>query len=193
MADTHVGVLVFDGFADWEPAFALTGVRRWGHLEVDTYGFSADAVTSMGGLRVLPDRSLAQIALSQTRAFLLPGGDAWLTGYPQDLVHSFLRASIAATIPVAGICASTIALARAGLFTERARTSNCSSFLSEHASGYRDPSLYRNALAVRDRGVISASGLGAVEFAREIFAELGILNEADLRLFERMYRHGEES
>jgi putative intracellular protease/amidase len=147
----------------------------------------------MGGLRVLPDRSLAEIALSQTRAFLLPGGDAWLTGYPEDLVHSVLQALTGATIPVGGICAATIPLARAGLFAARAHTSNGSSYLAEHAPGYRDPRLYQRALAVRDRGVISASGLGAVEFAREIFAELGILNEEDLRLFERMYRRGDDS
>lgn len=31
-----IAVLVFDGFADWEPAFALTGLRRWGKREVIT-------------------------------------------------------------------------------------------------------------------------------------------------------------
>lgn len=193
MTDTHVGILVFDGFADWEPAFALAGVRRWGSLSVVTYGYSTQTVTSMGGLRVLPDRSITEVVVSQTRIFLLPGGDAWLTEYPQPLLHSLLQALIAGAVPVAGICAATIALARAGLFANRAHTSNGASFISEHASGYRDPSLYRNALAVRDRSVISASGLGAVEFAREIFAELGILNETDLRLYERMYRQGEPS
>ena len=193
MTEPHVAVLVFDGFADWEPAFALTGIRRWGKLQVLTYGYSGDIVTSMGGLRVVPDRSLAEVAPSESKAFLLPGGDAWLDGYPQELVHPLLQALVAAAVPVAGICAATVALARAGLFAERAHTSNGSSFLSEHAAGYRDSSLYRNALAVRDRGVISASGLGAVEFAGEIFAELRILEEADLRLFQRMYRHGEVS
>lgn len=147
----------------------------------------------MGGLHVLPDRSIAEIVASETRLLLLPGGDAWLTEYPRGLVHPVLHVLIEAAVPVAGICAGTVALAQAGLFTDRAHTSNGASFLSEHAPSYRDPSLYRNVLAVRDRGVISASGLGAVEFAREIFAELGILSEDDLHLYERMYRHGEAS
>jgi putative intracellular protease/amidase len=193
MTDTHVAILVFDGFADWEPAYVLTGLRRWGHLPVITYGYSKHVVTSMGGLHVLPDRSIAEIVASETRLLLLPGGDAWLTKYPRRLVHPILQALVGAAVPVAGICAGTVALARAGLFTDRAHTSNGASFLLEHASGYRDPGLYRNVLAVRDRGVISASGLGAVEFAREVFAELGILSEADLQLYERMYRHGEAS
>ena len=34
-----VALLVFDGFADWEPAFALTGLRRWGGKTVATAGF----------------------------------------------------------------------------------------------------------------------------------------------------------
>lgn len=190
MTDTHVAILVFDGFADWEPAFALAGVRRWSKVPVMAYGYSTHAVTSMGGLRVLPDHSIADIAVSQTRLFILPGGDAWLTEYPQPLVHSLLGALFAGAVPVAGICSATVALARAGLFANRAHTSNGFQFISEHAPGYHDPSLYQGALAVRDRGVISASGLGAVEFAREIFAELGIFGEEDLRLYERMYRNG---
>ncbi len=191
MADAHVAVLVFDDFADWEPAFALTGLRRWGHLSVVSYGYSRQTVTSMGGLRVIPDGLLSEVQVSQTRLFILPGGNAWLSDYPEASLHPLLRALADSDVPVAGICAATVALARAGLFTDRAHTSNSASFLSAHAAGYRDPGLYREALAVRDRGVISASGLGAVEFACEIFAELAIFNDADLRLYERRYRHGE--
>lgn len=193
MATEHVAALVFDGFADWEPAFALTGIRRWGQIPVITYGYSTDPVTSMGGLRVLPDRLASDLVVSEARLLLIPGGDAWLSEYPQALVQSLVRSFAAASVPVAAICSATVALARAGLFADRLHTSNGASFLSEHAPQYREPSLYRDALAVRDRGVISASGLGAVEFAREIFAQLGVLQGSDLELFERMYRRGEAS
>jgi len=191
MSDRHIAVLVFDGFADWEPAYAITGLRRWGKLSVTSYGYSPNSIVSMGGLRIMPDRTISELATSEVGLFLLPGGDAWLTEYPEEPLHSCIQNLIATSVPVAGICAATIALARAGAFVDRAHTSNGSSFLSEHAIGYRDPQLYRNELAVRDRGVISASGLGAVEFASEIFAELDILNPADLHMFQRMYRNGE--
>ena len=189
MTSRHIAVLIFDGFADWEPSFALTGVRRWGQLSVVSYGYSRDVVTSMGGLRVVPDCSLSELVPSEVRLLILPGGDVWLADYPQQaLLHSCLKRLVSLEIPVAAICAATTALARTGVFVDRRHTSNGASYLSEHAPGYQDPSLYRDLLAVRHRAVITASGLGAVEFAREIFAELGILGEADLALFQRMYR-----
>ena len=94
-------------------------------------------------------------------------------------------------ISIAGICGATTAFAKAGLFRIRRHTSNGKEFLLEHVPGYEDPALYADMLAVRDKGVISANGLGAVEFAREIFAELGVFTDTDLQLFEKMYRHGQ--
>jgi len=44
------------------------------------------------------------------------------------------------------------------------------------------------SLAVADRGIISASGLGAVEFAAEIFTTLRALPDADIAQFRAMYR-----
>lgn len=187
-----VAVLVFDGFADWEPAFALTGLRRWGGIPVTTVSYRTHPVTSMGGLRVLPDRALAELAPEDTRLFLLPGGDAWLETEPPAELRSLLLALEAHRVPIAGICAATTALARIGLFRDRHHTSNGKAFLNQHSPGYETPGLYVEALAVRDRGVISASGLGAVEFAKEIFAELGVFGEADLQLYEDMYRYGRE-
>jgi putative intracellular protease/amidase len=187
-----VAALVVDGFADWEPAFALAGLRRWGNVPVVTIGYTTQPVTSMGGLRVLPDLALADLRPDQTRLLLLPGGDAWLEAEPPEELGTLLRALETHAVPIAGICAATVVLAKAGLFGGRHHTSNGQAFLAQYAAGYQSPGLYVEALAVRDRGVISASGLGAVEFAKEIFAELGVFGDADLRLFEEMYRHGRQ-
>ena len=70
----RVHVLVFDGLADWEAAHALAELRRSGGLEVVAVGFTMDAVTTMGGLRVLPDLALAAVVPSDVRLLLLPGG-----------------------------------------------------------------------------------------------------------------------
>ncbi len=185
-----VAVLVFDGFADWDPAFALTGLRRWGKQDVVTVGYDRRPITSMGGLRVMPDCALGELVLAETQLLLLPGGDQWLGTYPADALHPVLEACAAREVPVAGICAATTALARTGLFRGRRHTSNGRSFLREHVPDYETPGLYVEALAVRDGGVISASGLGAVEFAGEIFAQLGVFGAAELHQFEEMYRHG---
>jgi putative intracellular protease/amidase len=186
-------VLVFDGFADWEPAFALTGLRRWAAKTVTAVGYDREPVTSMGGLRVVPDQALGDLQAPETELLILPGGDVWAAGYPAASLHAVLTTLRAAGVPIATICGATIAAARAGLFRGRRHTSNGRSFLLRHAPGYDDAAMYvESELAVTDDGVISASGLGAVEFAREIFAALGVFSADERRLFIEMYREGRQ-
>jgi hypothetical protein len=42
--------------------------------------------------------------------------------------------------------------------------------------------------AVRDRGLITASGLGDVEFARELFEELNVLSAPERDSWVRIFR-----
>lgn len=92
--------------------------------------------------------------------------------------------------PVAAICAGTLALARTGALNDRRHTSNMRSYLSTQAPEYSGTTHYVDALAVRDRHVITASGFGSVDFAREIFAELDVLSGADQELWFDMFKHG---
>jgi putative intracellular protease/amidase len=186
----NIAVLVFDGFADWEPAYALSGLRRWGGRSVVAVGYDRGAVISMGGLRIEPDDVLESVTSETTELLLLPGGDTWLEGYPDVRIERALAALTAGGVTVAAICAATVALARAGLFQGRRHTSNGSLFLRRHAPGYKTAELYDESLAVSDDGVITASGLGAVEFAHEIFARLGIFGGSDLARYLDMYRRG---
>jgi putative intracellular protease/amidase len=183
-----VAMLVFDGFADWEPAFALTGLRRWGGRTVVTTGYDLRPVISMGGLRIVPDLTLADLSPEDTELLILPGGDAWEAGYPADVLDPVLERMRSAHVPIAVICGATIAAARAGLFRGRRHTSNGRAFLQQHAPGSDQDGTYVEALAVADDGVISASGLGAVEFAAEIFGELGVFSADEIRQFTEMYR-----
>ena len=49
---------------------------------------------------------------------------------------------------------------------------------------------YVDAPAVRDRGLITASGLADVEFAAELFAELDVFSESDRALWLELFRSG---
>jgi putative intracellular protease/amidase len=113
MALLAIHVLIFDGFADWEPAHALAELRRSGKRDVVAVGFSNNPVLSMGGLRVLPDRSLAEVTPEEIGLFILPGGDVWGTGdYPEPVLSTLLRQLNASGVPIAAICGATLALAR---------------------------------------------------------------------------------
>ena len=184
-----VHVLVFEGFADWEPALALAELRRSGSVEVVSVGFDDWPVTSMGGLRVLPDRELADVAPADVRMFILPGGSLWEEErYPREELEALLRRLTLARVPIAAICAATMALARAGLLADRAHTSNLREYLPWHVPDYAGRSRYVEAPAVRDRGLITASGYAHVEFARAILDELDVLDAADRATWAEAFR-----
>jgi putative intracellular protease/amidase len=190
-AARSVHVLVFEGFADWEPAHALAEIRRFGNRSIRTAGFSIAPVHSMGGMQVLPHTTLTDLRPAEIELLLLPGGDLWATGdYPREELERLLRDLVAAETPVAAICGATIALARAGILNDRRHTSTLRSDLTTSGAEYTGSALYHDALVVRDRGVITASGLGAVDFARAIFAELGVFDEQNGQLWFDMYKHG---
>ena len=190
MTPSDVYVLVFEGFADWEPAHALAELRRSGKRDVVVVGFNRDPVISMGGLRVLPDQSLADVPTNRIGLLILPGGDLWESGhYPQAILSALLRQLDAAEIPIAAICGATLALARAGLLNDRRHTSTVPGDLNA-AQGYSGAAHYVSNPAVTDRRVITASGLANIDFAREVFAMLGVFSKADETLWFDMYKSG---
>lgn len=190
MTSQAIHVLVFGGFADWEPAHALAELRRSGNRSVVTVGFDLEPVTSMGGLRVVPDRALNGIQPSEIEMLIVPGGDLWEGTYPEAELNRVLNDLSTAEIPIAAICGGTLAVARAGLLNDRRHTSNMPGYIAEHAPDYSGASMYESVPAVNDRGVITASGLAPVEFAREIFKQLRIFSAADEELWFDMFKHG---
>src|SRR5712671_5234747 len=104
MPDKAVYLLVVDGFADWEPAHAVAELRRHGGYRVEAVGLTRDSVVSMGGLRVMPSRTLTGIDPNDVAVFILPGGDRWETMPIEVELDSVLRRLDAQKIPIAAIC-----------------------------------------------------------------------------------------
>ena len=167
-----------------------SAVRKWipDHTRAFTISFTAEE--KLGKLRVVPDTTLDRVEPRSVRLFLLPGGDRWEGEYPRAQLDGVLAALRRADVPVAAICGATIALARAGLLDDRAHTSNERAYLEQHAPEYRGGARYVDELALRDRGIITASGVGPVEFAREIFEELGVLSETDRPVWYHLFKYG---
>jgi putative intracellular protease/amidase len=140
---------------------------------------------------VSPDRVLAEVRPPDVELLILPGGDMWEGGYPRSTLEHLLRALIATNVPVAAICGATLAVARSGLLNDRRHTSNMPSYLRDHAPEYTGSALYEDSLAVHDRGVITASGLGPVDFARVIFGKLAVFSASDEQLWYDMFKHGQ--
>lgn len=164
-------IVLIDGFADWEtPLIAAVGRDFYG-LPVRHATPGGGDLTSIGGLRVtgLPD-----LAVQGDEVIVLCGSEGWTRPEAPDLA-GLLRAAHGRGQTVAGICAGTLALGRAGLLDGRAHTSNSLDFLRHFLPDYAGAADYRDQpRAVADGGVISAPGTAPASFAAEVFAAAGL-------------------
>jgi putative intracellular protease/amidase len=188
MRDT-VYVLVFEGFADWQVALALAEIRRPGDWTIRSAGFTREPVTSMSGLQVLPDVRVDELDLQRAALLVLPGGHLWLSA---DVAHTaaLARRVHDAGAPVAAIDQGVLALARAGLLDHCRHTGNWPGQIGREVHAYAGHDQYdANVLAVSDGGVITASHLGSVEFAREVIHTLDLYSASDREHWYRLFKH----
>jgi putative intracellular protease/amidase len=181
--------LVFDGLADWELAHALCEINKSGKFEVVSVGFSDKPLTTMGGVKISPDITLDEATPADAGIFMLPGGDMWEQESHENL-KTLLQRFHTEKVPIGAICGATLKIARAGLTRGVRHTSNSKDYLKAIVADYGDESFYVDELAVADQNVITASGLGCVEFAREVIKQLNLYSEADTRTWFEMFKHG---
>jgi len=190
MPNKAVYLLVVDGFADWEPAHAVAELRRTGQYLVKSVGLTCDPVESMGGIRVLPSMTVTDVDPADVAVFILPGGDRWENSAVEPELAQLMKRLDTQGIPLGAICGATVAISRLGLLRGRRHTSNGLEYLQSQHAGYTGAADYVDAPAVRDRGLITASGLGDIEFARELFEELNVLSADDRAAWASMFRSG---
>lgn len=144
----------------------------------------------MGGLRVLPTMTVDDVRERDVAVFILPGGDRWEQQPVEPELAVLLRRLDDASVPIAAICGATVAVAGLNLLRGRRHTSNGLDYLRSHVPAYDEAQNYVDAPAVRDRGLITASGLCDVEFARELFEELNVLTAEDRAAWAAIFRSG---
>lgn len=196
MKEQTVYYFVFDGLVDYEAAYALAAVnnpqfqREPGRYRVKTVGLSKEPVTTLGGLRIIPDLSVAEAEAEAQNAamMILPGGSKWEQGGNTEVL-SLVRAVLKAGKGVAAICGATLGFAKAGLLDDRKHTSNAPEYLKP--SHYRGESLYLDTDAVTDSGVITAGAVSPAAFAREIAKALDLYAAPVLQAWYQLIRTGD--
>jgi putative intracellular protease/amidase len=192
-----VHLFVFDGFADWEAAFAVAGIhqpafqREPGRWRVQTVAGSQATVRSMGNMLVLPDTTLDRIVPADSAMLILPGGLGWDQGLHLDAART-ARQFLQAGVPVAAICGATAGLARVGVLDERRHTSNALAYLKGVAE-YRGSDRYEDVPVFSDGELITAGGMAPLEFSREIFRRLAIYSDEALDAWYSLYKTGESA
>ncbi|PWR73117.1 type 1 glutamine amidotransferase family protein [Methanospirillum stamsii] len=178
-----VYLYVHDTMADWEPAFLLPELvsGRFFKDPDQRYqsrlcGRTLDPITTMGGIKLVPEITFGDIQPKQGNVLILPGSNTWMDPV-QDQVLEKVRGFLETDILTGAICGATMGLARAGLLNNRPHTSNDLAVLKTYCSGYTGDEYYISKPAVTDGNLITASGFAAVEFAYEILKKLGVMRE----------------
>jgi putative intracellular protease/amidase len=185
-------VAIYDTLADWELGHLLaelhSGRFTGRRFDVVTVAESPEPVTTMGGVRMLPDALLADLEPGDSELLVLPGAEIWDAGGGEAFAAAAAR-FLDAGVPVAAICGATAGLARAGLLDERDHTSAAPEYLA--ATGYAGGDRYVDARAVVDGDLITAGPQSPVQFARATLGRLGLASERTLDAYEDLFHRGD--
>jgi putative intracellular protease/amidase len=192
MTNRTAHVALYDTLADWEVGHLLaelhTGRFTGVSFDVVTVAESPEPITTMGGVRMVPDALLADLEPADSDLLILPGGEIWDAGGGEAFASAAGR-FLDAGVPVAAICGATAGLARAGLLDGRNHTSAAAEHLA--ATGYAGGDRYVDERAVVDGDLITAGPQSPVQFARATLARLGLASERTLDAYEAVFHGGD--
>jgi putative intracellular protease/amidase len=186
-----VHLFVFDAMADWEAALAVAAVnspqfQSGSGYRVVTVAATLAPITTMDGVRIQPDVSLDAVTPHSSAMLILPGGLAWESGGNIEAL-ALAAQFVAAGVPVAAICAATVALARAGFLDLLRQSGDAREFLI--SSGHRGTAFYCGIPSINRKNAIAASAVAPVDFAREIFRMLNLYANGPSESRYAMFKH----
>ncbi|MGF7059337.1 type 1 glutamine amidotransferase family protein [Brassicibacter mesophilus] len=189
-----VYLYVFNTMSDWEIGY-LTAELNSGRyfkkglqpLTVITVGSDRDPITTMGGLKVIPEISLDECNLETTDVLILPGGFTWTESIHNTVLEKTEKALLQGTV-VAAICGATLGLAKKGLLDSRNHTSNDLGFLKMVVPNYTGEKYYKFEPSVIDENLITASGIAPLEFTIQVLKVLDVLKPETLQAWYNVYK-----
>ncbi|MBU4437997.1 MAG: glutamine amidotransferase [Acetobacterium sp.] len=185
---------VCDTMADWEIGY-LTAELNTGRYfkkgitpcKVVTVGIDVTPITTMGGLKILPDISVVGCDIKSTDALILPGGDTWLDSIHDPIINK-AEQCIKENIIVAAICGATMGLAKNGLLDSRYHTSNDLGYLKMVCPDYKGETYYKNDPAVTDGNLITAMGVAPLEYTVAVLKALAVFSPETLEAWYQLYQ-----
>ena len=192
-----VYIYVLDTLADWELGYVTAELNSGRFFKKDapevsvkTVALSTEPVKTMGGLTIVPDCTIREIAVSEKSVLLLPGANTW-----DDPRHSVMMKKagelLSAGALVCAICGATMALASAGLLDRRPHTSNGAGYLEMVSPSYKGQKFFVDAPSVADRNLITASSTGGLLWAKQIIERLDVFQHSTLEAWYAYFSTGE--
>lgn len=187
--------VLLDEYTDWEGAFLSTalhvGVIPGSEVKYRVYTVAPtqEAVCSIGGYRTLPDFSFANMP-DDYAALVLIGGNKWDTPEAEP-VASLVQETLNAGKIVGAICNGASFLCSHGLLNNVRHTGNGLDQLKKWGGNrYTNAEGYVEAQAVRDGNIVTANGVGHLEFTREILLALKANSSEKIDNWYDFYKNG---
>lgn len=150
---------------------------------------SAEPVIAIGGFRVMPDYTFADMP-DDYAALVLVGGYGWLTPAADEVV-SVVRKAVEDGKIVGAICNGASFMARAGFLNNVRHTGNGRDQLRMWGGdSYTNPEGYEHLQAVADGRIVTANGSGVLEFTRELLLLLENDTPERIEMYYQFNRRG---
>lgn len=167
-----VGILVFDGVEvlDFAGPFEVFATAKHSEsdflFDVKTIGLSSP-ITATGGLKILPDRQLAEA--EGTDILIVPGGKGTRPLFASGEFDKFLRDCKASMI--ASVCTGSILLARAGLLDGLSATTHLGAF--DYLDRFPGIQVERDKRWTENEGIWTSAGVSAgIDMSLRLLAHL---------------------
>jgi len=191
-----VYVYVLDTLADWELGHVTAELNSGRFFKKDappvslkTVSYSLETIKTMGGMTIVPDCLIDDIAVSETCLLLLPGANTWNDPKHDAIIKKAVE-FLSAGATVCAICGATAALANVGLLDTRPHTSNGPGFLEMVSPGYQGQGIYIDNPSVAAGSLITAASTGALLWAKQIIERLGVFQSDTLEAWYDYFSTG---
>lgn len=187
-----VYLYVFDTMSDWEIGYLAAELNSGRYFrqgvapaKIVTVGIEKTPVTTMGGLKIMPDMKVEECSINSVDALILPGGNTWTEAIHVPILK-MAEKCVKEGIVVGAICGATIGLAQAGLLESRWHTSNDLAYLKMICPSYTGEDYYKVESAVTDGNLITASGVAPLEFSVHVLKALDVFSPKTLDAWYRL-------
>ena len=190
-------VYVLDTLADWELGHVTSELNSGRFFKkgapsvsLKTVSCSREPIQTMGGLTVVSDCLIEDIAVDKTSVLLLPGANTW-NGPKHGAIIGKAGELLSAGAMVCAICGATAALANAGLLDNRPHTSNGPGFLEIVSPAYKGQYFYIDKPSVADNNLITAGCTGGLLWTTQILEYLSVFESNTLEAWYDYFSTGE--
>ncbi|WP_145053308.1 type 1 glutamine amidotransferase family protein [Paenibacillus xylanexedens] len=187
-----VYLYVFDSMSDWEVGYLSAELNSGRYfrqglapVKIVTVGIEKTPVTTMGGLKIIPEVTVDECNIRNVDALILPGGNTWTEAVHEPILK-IAKICLEEGIVVGAICGATLGLAQAGLLDSRRHTSNDMAYLKMICPSYTGEEYYNMESAVTDGKLITASGVAPLEFSVHVLKELDVFSPKTLDAWYRL-------